>query len=120
MIPEKSDSRIADYATMSHLGELLESGIKVYLYRGGVLHCKSVVCDDYISSIGSANLDFRSFFYNFEISAFVYDRRVAVDLKECFIDDMERCSQLTLNEYRSRPFAKRCVESLVKLLSPLL
>jgi hypothetical protein len=50
----------------------------------------------------------------------VYDGAVAVDLKECFINDMERCSQLTLNEYRNRPFAKRCVESLVKLLSPLL
>jgi cardiolipin synthase len=120
MIPEHSDSRIADYATTSHLGELLESGIKVFLYRGGVLHCKSVVCDDYISSIGSANLDFRSFFYNFEISAFVYDRRVAVDLKECFINDMKLCRQLTLNEYRTRPFIRRCTESLVKLLSPLL
>lgn len=120
MIPEHSDSRIADYATTSHLGELLESGIKVFLYRGGVLHSKSVVCDDYVSSIGSANLDFRSFFYNFEISAFVYDRAVAVDLKECFINDMKRCRQLTLNEYRTRPFIRRCTESLVKLLSPLL
>ena len=120
MVPEHSDSRIADYATTSHLGELLESGIKVFLYRGGVLHSKTVVCDDYVSSIGSANLDFRSFFYNFEVSAFVYDRRVAVDLKECFINDMKRCRQLTLNEYRTRPFIRRCAESLVKLFSPLL
>ena len=120
MVPEHSDSRIADYATTSHLGELLESGIKVFLYRGGVLHSKTVVCDDYVSSIGSANLDFRSFFYNFEVSAFVYDRRVSVDLKECFINDMKRCRQLTLNEYRTRPFIRRCAESLVKLFSPLL
>ena len=120
MIPERSDSRIADYATKSHLGDLLESGIKVFLYRGGVLHSKSVVCDDYLSSIGSANLDSRSFFYNFEISAFVYDVDVAVDLKGCFINDMRHCRQLTLNEYRNRSFFKRCAESFIKLFSPLL
>ena len=120
MIPEKSDSRIADYATMSHLGTLLECGVKVFLYRGGILHSKTVVCDDYISSIGSTNLDSRSFFYNFEISAFVYDRRVAVDLKESFINDMKQCRQFTLNEYRNRSFFRRCSESFIKLFSPLL
>ena len=120
MIPEQSDSRIADYATMSYLGALLESGIKVYLYRGGILHCKTLVCDDYLSSIGSTNLDFRSFFYNFEISAFVYDEDVAVDLKGCFINDIKQCRQLMPSEYRNRPFFRRCSESFIKLFSPLL
>lgn len=120
MIPEKSDSTIADYASMSYLGDLLESGVKVFLYRGGMLHCKSVVCDDYLSSIGSTNLDFRSFFYNFEVGAFVYDKAVALDVKEAFLNDLKQCRQLTASEYRKRSFFKRCAESFVKLFSPLL
>ena len=120
MIPEKSDSTIADYATMSHLGGLLCSGIKIYLYRSGMLHSKTVVCDDYISSIGSTNLDFRSFFYNFEVSAFVYDKTVAQELKEQFLNDQGECRLLTTNEYRQRSFFKRCAESFIKLFSPLL
>ena len=120
MIPEHSDSVIADYASMSYIDTLLSSGVKVYLYRGGMLHSKTVVCDDYLSSIGSTNLDFRSFFYNFEISAFVYDKAVAMDVKEDFLNDLKLCRQLTANEYRRRSFSRRCAESFIKLFSPLL
>lgn len=120
MIPENSDSVIADYAAMSYLGALLDAGVKVYLYRAGMLHCKTVVCDDYLSSVGSTNLDSRSFYYNFEISAFVYDRAVALDVKETFLNDLKQCRQLTANEYHQRPFFKRCAESFIKLFSPLL
>lgn len=120
MIPEKSDSTIADFATMSYLGNLLSVGIKIYMYREGMLHSKTVVCDDYLSSVGSTNLDSRSFFYNFEVSAFIYDKTVAQELKEQFLNDQKRCRLLTANEYRQRPFLKRCAESFIKLFSPLL
>ena len=105
---------------MSYIGDLLEFGVKVYLYNAGIIHSKTMVCDDYVSSVGSANLDFRSFYYNFEISAFVYDKSVAQELKQCFVDDMAKCHQLTLNEYRLRPFKHRCFESVARLFSPLL
>lgn len=120
MIPEKSDSVIADYASMSYLGALLDSGVKVFLYGGGMLHSKTVVCDDYVSSIGSTNLDFRSFFYNFEVNAFVYDKQVAMEVKKVFLDDQKLCRQLTMKEYGRRPFFRRCAESFIKLFSPLL
>lgn len=120
MIPEQCDNRIAGYASMSYLGDLLKVGVKVYLYNGGFIHSKSIVCDDYLSSVGSVNLDFRSFYYNFEISAFVYDKVVAQDLKNYFIDDMKHCRQLTLAEYRTRSFGRRCLESFARLLSPLM
>lgn len=120
MIPEKSDSMIADYASMSYLGPLLDSGVKVLLYGGGMLHSKTVVCDDYVSSIGSTNLDFRSFFYNFEVSAFVYDKPVALEVKRVFLDDQSVCRQLTAKEYGGRSFFRRCAESFIKLFSPLL
>lgn len=120
MIPKRSDSKITDYASMSYLGELLDVGVKVYLYEGGFLHSKSIVVDDSISSVGSANLDFRSFYYNFELSAIVYDKGVAQRLKECFMLDVRECRQLTSADYRARSFKQRCLESCVRLVSPLL
>lgn len=120
MVPERADSVIARYASASYFGELLKSGVKVYLYSAGFLHSKCVVCDDYVSSVGSANLDFRSFYHNFEVSAFVYDRSVAQKLKECFMDDVKQCRQLVEGEFGRRPLKRRVMESLARLLSPLL
>ena len=120
MIPLRADSRVADYATYSYLGELLEAGVKVYLYEKGFMHSKAVVCDDAVSTVGSTNLDFRSFFYNFECNAFVYDTATAVALKAQFLEDQKACRALTLREYSQRSFARRCVESAARLFSPLL
>ncbi len=120
MIPEKCDNAIAGYASMSYLGDLLKVGVKVYMYRTGFLHSKSIVCDDYLSSVGSVNLDFRSFYYNFEVTSFVYDKGVAHRLKQCFHEDMKACRQLTLNEYKKRTVWQRCLESCARLLSPLM
>ena len=120
MIPMRSDSWVADHISMSYLGDVMKAGVKVYLYSGGMLHSKTVVCDDYVSSVGSANLDFRSFYYNFEVNAFIYDRSVALGLKRTFLDDAEHCHQLTWSEYCARPFLHRCLESFARLFSPLL
>ena len=120
MIPERCDNRVAGYASMSYLGDLLKVGVKVYLYRAGFIHSKSFVCDDYISSVGSLNLDYRSFYYNFEVSAFVYDKVVAQELKNYFLDDMKRCRQLSYKAYCSRSLGRRCLESCARLLSPLM
>jgi cardiolipin synthase len=120
MIPMRSDSWVADHISMSYLGDVMKAGVKVYLYSGGMLHSKTVVCDDYVSSVGSANLDFRSFYYNFEVNAFIYDRSVALGLKRAFLDDAEHCHQLTWSEYCARPFLHRCLESFARLFSPLL
>lgn len=120
MIPARSDSKISDYASFSYLGALLEAGVKVFLYKGGMLHCKTVVSDDKVSSVGSANFDFRSFYYNFEVSAFVYDDVVACDLKALFLDDEKQCEQLTMRDYEKRSFVRRCAESAARLFSPVL
>ena len=120
MVPARSDNRITDYATSSYFGDLLKAGVKVYLYGGGMLHSKVVVCDDFVSSVGSANLDFRSFFYNFEVSAFVYDKGVALELKRCFVEDTAASRLLQSGEYNARPLLRRCLESGARLFSPLL
>lgn len=120
MIPERSDSSLADYATRSFLEELLQAGVKVYMYRAGFLHAKTFVSDDMLSCVGSANLDFRSFDYNFEVCAYVYDEEVAKRMKSIFMTDIEKCKRVILNEYKNRSFASRCVESVARLVSPVL
>ncbi|MBR4848003.1 MAG: cardiolipin synthase [Bacteroidaceae bacterium] len=120
MIPERCDNKVVGYAARSYLGDLLKVGVKVYFYRKGFIHSKTIVCDDYLSSVGSVNLDYRSFYYNFEVSAFVYDRAVALELKNCFLEDIKHCRQITLHEYRNRSIFKRFVESCARLLSPLM
>ena len=101
--------------------DIMKAGVKVYLYGGGFLHSKTLVCDDYLSSIGSANIDFRSFYYNFEVSSFIYDRDVALALKDSFFDDTKQCRQLTVNGFIAEcSLWERCLESVSRLFSPLL
>lgn len=121
MVPEKADSWLAGYATRSYLMDIMKAGVKVYLYREGFLHSKTFVCDDYLSSVGSVNLDFRSFYYNFEVSAFVYGKSVARELKEQFLEDTKACRALTPSGFMAeRSFKERCAESVARLFSPLL
>lgn len=120
MLPEKADGKIADYASKSYYDELLDAGVKIYLYKKGFLHSKSLVSDDKLSVVGSANIDFRSFEYNFEVNAYVYDKSLACRLKQLFLDDIKDCRLLTVKESHSRSFGRRLMESGARLFSPLL
>ena len=120
MIPEKSDSRMVHWGTMSYLQELMEAGIKIYMYQKGFLHSKLIVCDDCLSSVGSTNMDFRSFEHNFEANAFMYDRTSALKLKEIFLSDQKDAKLLHLKEWRMRPWSQKVKESVIRLFAPLL
>ena len=120
MIPERSDSRLANYASRSYLERLLKAGVKVYLYVGGMMHAKGCVSDDMLSLVGSANVDFRSFDYNFEVCAYVYDEAFAKVVRRQFLDDVGNCKLLTLREFLRRPLGSRVRESLARLFSPIL
>lgn len=120
MVPERSDSSITELASRSFLGEVMYAGVKVYLYRGGFLHSKMLVCDDTLASVGSANIDFRSFECNFEINSFVYDEGVARQLKSLFLEDTRACRLYTYKEYKERPLRQHFKESLARLFSPVL
>ena len=120
MIPEKSDSRMVHWGTMSYLQELMETGIKIYMYQKGFLHSKLIVCDDCLSSVGSTNMDFRSFEHNFEANAFMYDRTSALKLKEIFLSDQKDAKLLHLKEWRMRPWSQKVKESVIRLFAPLL
>ena len=120
MIPKRADARLIHIGTLSYLDELMEAGIKVFFYEKGFLHSKMLVSDDELSTIGSTNIDFRSFEHNFEANAFFYDRKTSLDLKEIFLNDLKSCTQLSLKTWRQRPWKNRIIESVVRLLAPLL
>lgn len=120
MIPARSDSRLSDACTFSYMGRLLEAGVKVYQYTKGFLHSKAIVIDDFISIVGSANLDERSFNQNFEANAFIYEEKTANRLKELFFRDMQNCEELTLEAWTNRKRRQKLKESFARLFSPLM
>ncbi len=120
MIPRHSDSKILTYASYSYISECLRAGVKIYLYDGGMLHSKTVVVDDEFSSVGSANIDFRSFEHNFESNLFVYSHKVNRQLRKLFEDDEQLSVRVKAPEWRSRPLWQKVVESVFRLMSPVL
>lgn len=120
MVPEQSDSLITEYASRSFLADVMYAGAKVYLYRNGFLHSKMLVCDNALCSVGSANIDFRSFECNFEISTFVYDSKTAEEMKNIFVNDMRSCRQFTYKEYRESRLSKRVCDSVARIFAPIL
>lgn len=120
MIPSRSDSRISDASTSSFLGRTMEAGVRIFKYKEGFLHSKAIVIDDFISIVGSANMDERSFIDNFELSAFIYDPVTAATLRNHFIADQEKCNELTLGEWHNRKRSQKMKESMARLFSPLM
>nr|MBP7471745.1 cardiolipin synthase [Prevotella sp.] len=121
MIPMHSDANLVEWAGKSYLTEILEAGVKVFLYNGGFNHSKILVSDDSVSSCGSTNIDFRSFENNFESNAFFFDNEMATRFKTVFMDDLAKSVPLDeTNKMFHRPFAEKLWYSIVRLLSPLL
>ncbi|SEN34213.1 cardiolipin synthetase 2 [Mesobacillus persicus] len=120
MIPNKPDHIFVYWATLSNVGELLKAGAKIYIYDNGFLHAKTVVVDDEISSVGTANIDIRSLNLNFEINAFMYDKKIAKDLSLTFENDMTNSRLLTWEQYKNRSKWIQLKESISRLLSPIL
>lgn len=120
MIPARADVKITYLATCSYLKDVLKAGVKVFLYNKGFLHSKLMVSDDALSTVGSTNMDFRSFEHNFEVNAFMYDEQTALCMKQIFLQDQKDCTQLYLKKWEKRPRWQRIKESVVRVLSPLL
>ncbi len=120
LIPLKSDAFITLLSSRSYLKELMESGVKVSFYNKGFLHAKTIVVDDVLSMIGSANMDFRSFEQNFEVTSFIYDEEIAISMRNTFFEDLENSTRLDHDTWVKRPVKEKAKESFARLFSPLL
>ncbi|MDY3842707.1 MAG: phospholipase D-like domain-containing protein, partial [Prevotella sp.] len=121
LIPARADAKLTEWASRSYIAQVMEAGVKVYLYQEGFNHSKMLVCDDTLCSCGSTNIDFRSFENNFEANVFFYGSSMALRMKEIFLDDLSRSAAVgPSSEYFRRPFLQRLWEGIIRLLSPLL
>lgn len=120
IVPWKTDAGLAEWGGRSYLREMEEAGVSVYLYTGGFLHSKMLICDDSLVSCGSTNFDFRSFENNFESNTFIYDEDTALRFKAIFLDDQTQTVEFKNVERRMKPkFPTRLWESIARMLSPL-
>ncbi len=120
LLPGKPDHFFMPWAASSYIGELLECGVKIYNYQNGFLHAKSIVVDGTVASIGTANLDIRSFKLNFEVVAIIYDYKIAQDYEKQVMYDIAESKEITLGEYNNRGKLLRIKESLIRLIAPIL
>ena len=120
MIPSRSDSKIVYWASRSYIGELIDAQVKVYLYRKGFNHSKLIMIDSQFCSVGTANMDIRSFEDNFEVSAMIYDKGVTRELEQAFLEDLGRCRLVTREYWETRPMLHSIYEAISRLFSPLL
>jgi cardiolipin synthase len=121
MIPGKRDHPFVHWASTSYLSDLLDSGVKAYIYDyDRFMHVKAVMVDGRIASVGSANFDIRSFNYNFEVNAVIYDPYIVSRLEQHFREDITQCIEMTRDIYEKRSIDVRIREAVSRLISPLL
>ncbi len=120
LIPEKSDARVSKWCTESYVEELLEAGVRVYLFKGGFYHSKLLLIDGVWSSVGSANMDFRSLETNFETNAVIYDKAINRQLVESFNNDLQQAVEVNITAWRQRTPLEKLKASFARLFSPLM
>lgn len=120
LVPGISDSHFVNAASESYYEELLACGVKIYRYEKGFIHAKTIVADDNLAIISTANMDFRSFEFNFEIGAVIYGERVCQELTEVFLNDLKNATMITLQDWEQRSKWTVIKSKLARLFSPLL
>ena len=120
MMPRKADLIYMSIANKSYYHECLEAGVRIFEKKGSFIHSKTIVSDDYLSVIGSANMDYRSLGLNYEINAYIFNEETAVRNKNIFLADMEECEEITIENWEKRPWYTKLIQAVVKLFAPLL
>ena len=121
MIPYRGDKGVLPpWASRSYIKEALNAGIRMYLYRKGYMHAKTLVIDDSLVTIGSTNLDFRGFEQDFEINAFMYDESMARQQRDIFLEDLKDAELIDPLEWDKRPLLDKAKESAARIFSQVL
>lgn len=120
LVPNTPDKRIVFHASRSYFPVLLEAGVRIFAYTKGFMHSKFVIVDNTLASIGTSNMDMRSFHLNFEVNAFLYNTKSTDKLVAEFLNDVNDSEELLFEDFKKRHFGYRVIESLSRLLSPFL
>ncbi|REK74656.1 cardiolipin synthase [Paenibacillus paeoniae] len=120
IIPGIADSKLVLLATLSYVQEMLEAGVRVYRYQKGFIHSKVLLVDDELASIGTANLDLRSLYSNYELLALLFDEKPIRKLEEDFLDDLAHSEEINPDAFVRRSKGQKAAEAIMHILSPLL
>jgi cardiolipin synthase len=120
VIPGIADSKLTLWASLSFVEELLYTGVRIYRYTKGFMHAKMLVVDRHFATTGSANMDLRSFFSNFEINAAFFDEHIVERITDDLLRDIENSEEVKLSGFMERNKLQKGKETLGRLLSPLL
>ena len=120
LVPQQADSKLITYASQSYYAELLECGVQIYEYNKGFIHAKTILADDNLAIVSTANLDFRSFELNFEFGAVIYGPALCAKMMAAFENDLRHSRKISLESWQNRGRARVLRERLARLFSPLL
>lgn len=120
LVPGISDSKMVNAAARSYYSELLPHGVRIFLYNKGFVHAKTMVVDDSLAVVGSANMDYRSFDLNFEVNAVLFSKNINKKLQIAFENDLKEASEIDSQQWLNRPKYLHLWEKFVRLLSPFL
>ncbi|GAB1445992.1 MAG: cardiolipin synthase [Cyclobacteriaceae bacterium] len=120
LVPGKSDSKMVNSAARSYYTELLKHGVRIFTYEKGFVHAKTMIIDDDLSVVGSANMDYRSFDLNFEVNAVLFSKEITGQLQKAFEEDLKESREINTHDWLNRPTYILLWEKLIRLLSPLL
>ena len=120
LLPGVSDSFIVNTTTQAYFQNLLNAGVLIFIYNKGFVHAKTMVCDQKVAIVGTANLDNRSFELNFEINANIFDEGIATELRQIFEKDLSYSTQITTETWDKRPWYMKLLERVLYLFSSLM
>jgi cardiolipin synthase len=120
ILPQKPDHHIVYWGSRSYYTELMQAGVQIYEYHKGFIHAKVLIVDEEIVSIGTANMDLRSFNHNFELNAMLYSKEVAAIAEVQFNFDLSNSNRICLENFSQRSIWQKSKESVCRLFSPLL
>lgn len=121
MFPEKVDTPLMGAANKAYYRECLEAGVRIFERRGEFIHSKTIVCDDYISQIGTTNIDVRSFSLNHELNAYIYDTQTALACKDIFLKDQSISQEILLDPWlKERKWYQMLLSRILRLFAGVL
>ena len=120
IVPLVPDTYLVHAATLSYVDEMMSYGVRFWQYKRGFIHAKVAIVDELMASVGTANMDLRSFFFNFEVNALLFDRDRIAELERDFLQDLQDSVEVELSIFRKRPRRVKIKQALARMLSPLL
>ncbi len=120
IIPHIPDKKMPFSIAKSFYPELIKEGVKIFEYTPGFVHAKVFVSDNRIATVGSYNLDYRSFYLNYEVGSLLIDCPAINDIREDYIDTISQCQEMSMADYKALPLITKISGRVLRLIGPLL